>query len=142
MNFLFRAGVINPDWVRLYQSRGTEGYYHKLFMRYSVLVADLLLFFPALYFVTRIGYKDNREALMIGLLYPGLILIDYGHFQYNNVSLGLLLWAVYFISKNCPVISSICFCLSLNYKQMELYHSIPFFCYLLGDAMKCGVFKG
>ena len=35
---------------------------------------------------------------------------------------------------------SIAFSLALNYKQMELYHSLPFFCYLLGKA--CVFAKG
>ena len=32
---IFRAELINPDWVELNQSRGYESYEHKLFMRYT-----------------------------------------------------------------------------------------------------------
>ncbi|XP_019730988.1 dolichyl pyrophosphate Man9GlcNAc2 alpha-1,3-glucosyltransferase-like [Hippocampus comes] len=31
------------------------------------------------------------------------------------------------------------FSLALNYKQMELYHALPFFCYLLGKCVKMGL---
>lgn len=55
-------------------------------------------------------------------------------FRYNCVSLGLTIWAVYFLSRNNHVLGAIAFSLALNYKQMSLYHSLPFFFYLLGVA--------
>lgn len=36
--------------------------------------------------------------------------------------------------RDWQVFGSILFCLAINYKQMELYHSLPFFFYLLGRA--------
>lgn len=65
------------------------------------------------------------------LLYPGLIMIDHGHFQYNSVSLGLTISGVWALMEDKFVISSILFCSALNYKQMSLYHSLPFFVYIL-----------
>ncbi|KAF5294905.1 hypothetical protein FQR65_LT10703 [Abscondita terminalis] len=46
------ADKINPSYVELTHSRGYEGEDHKLFMRYTVLFVDVLLFLPAviLYF--------------------------------------------------------------------------------------------
>ncbi|XP_060062317.1 dolichyl pyrophosphate Man9GlcNAc2 alpha-1,3-glucosyltransferase isoform X2 [Erinaceus europaeus] len=41
------AKVINPDWVALHSSRGYESQAHKLFMRTTVLIADLLVYIPA-----------------------------------------------------------------------------------------------
>jgi len=32
------------------------------------------------------------------------------------------------------VLGSILFCLAINYKQMELYHALPFFFYLLAKS--------
>jgi hypothetical protein len=81
------------------------------------------------------------------LLCPGLLIIDHGHFQvwkcilffatlgcfqfsevcgdvllqYNGISLGLALWAFVFILRGDGVLGTVCFCLSLNYKQMALY---------------------
>ncbi|CAI9544202.1 unnamed protein product, partial [Staurois parvus] len=84
------ARAINPDWVALTSSRGYESPEHKLFMRATVLVADLLIYIPAV--ILYCSYlqetpKRRMASLMCILLYPGLILIDYGHFQYNSVSL-------------------------------------------------------
>lgn len=41
------ASYINPNWVALDKSRGYESYNHKFFMRMSVLVTDLLIYFSA-----------------------------------------------------------------------------------------------
>ncbi|XP_046567419.1 dolichyl pyrophosphate Man9GlcNAc2 alpha-1,3-glucosyltransferase-like [Haliotis rubra] len=140
------ARLINPDWVALNTSRGYESYQHKLFMRYSVLAADLVVFVPAvLYYVMsqwRLGAKEKIFGAMALLLSPGLILIDYGHFQYNGVSLGLALLAMTFLDKGHDLFGSVAFMLALNYKQMELYHAMPFFCYLLGSCFQVSLPKG
>ncbi|KAM7098777.1 dolichyl pyrophosphate Man9GlcNAc2 alpha-1,3-glucosyltransferase isoform 2-T2 [Molossus nigricans] len=113
------AKIINPDWIALHTSRGYESQAHKLFMRAT-------------------GKRIVANALCI-LLYPGLILIDYGHFQYNSVSLGFALWGVLGVSCHWDLLGSLAFCLAINYKQMELYHSLPFFCFLLGKCLRKGL---
>ncbi|XP_024135173.1 dolichyl pyrophosphate Man9GlcNAc2 alpha-1,3-glucosyltransferase [Oryzias melastigma] len=137
------ANIIDPEWVKLHKSRGYESPEHKLFMRTTVLVADLLIFIPAvvLYclYLTDGSSKKKVSVLLCILLYPGLILIDYGHFQYNGVSLGLALWGVLGLGLGWDALASIAFSLALNYKQMELYHALPFFCYLLGKCIKAGL---
>ncbi|KAF7655389.1 hypothetical protein LDENG_00056890 [Lucifuga dentata] len=137
------AKMINPAWVELHKSRGYESPAHKLFMRVTVLVADLLIYIPAvvLYclYLTDGSAKKKVCTLLCFLLYPGLILIDYGHFQYNGVSLGLALWGVLALGLGWDVLGSLAFSLALNYKQMELYHALPFFCYLLGKCIKQGL---
>lgn len=55
------------------------------------------------------------------------------------MSLGLALWAVLCLCHDWDLLGSVAFCLALNYKQMELYHSLPFFCYLLGKCFKKGL---
>ncbi|KAM8930148.1 dolichyl pyrophosphate Man9GlcNAc2 alpha-1,3-glucosyltransferase [Pelodytes ibericus] len=137
------AHWLNPDWVTLNKSRGYESLQHKLFMRSTVLVAEVMVFIPALilycFCLEDRSTKTKISSLFCILLYPGLILIDYGHFQYNCVSLGLALWAVIALSFDWTVLGSVTFCFALNYKQMELYHSLPFFCYLLGKCFKQGI---
>ncbi|KAL7396565.1 hypothetical protein ABVT39_007940 [Epinephelus coioides] len=139
----FIAKTINPEWVELHKSRGYESPAHKLFMRATVLVADLLIYIPAvvLYclYLTDGSSRKKVSTLFCFLLYPGLILIDYGHFQYNAVSLGFALWGVLALGLGWDVFGSVAFCLALNYKQMELYHALPFFCYLLGKSVKLGL---
>ncbi|XP_029473336.1 dolichyl pyrophosphate Man9GlcNAc2 alpha-1,3-glucosyltransferase isoform X3 [Rhinatrema bivittatum] len=137
------ANLINPDWVALNTSRGYESLPHKLFMRTTVLIADLIAYIPAvvIYCFSLKETSANKKVsiLLCILLYPGLILIDYGHFQYNCVSLGFALWGVLGLSYDWDLLGSLAFCLALNYKQMELYHSLPFFCYLLGKCLKKGI---
>lgn len=59
--------------------------------------------------------------------------------MYNSVSLGLALWGVLGVSCDWDLLGSLAFCLAVNYKQMELYHSLPFFCFLLGKCFKKGL---
>lgn len=137
------AKTINPEWVELHKSRGYESPQHKLFMRTTVLVADLLIYIPAvvLYCLYLIDGSSRKKVsiLFCFLLYPGFILIDYGHFQYNGVSLGFALWGILALGLGWDVLGSVAFSLALNYKQMELYHALPFFCYLLGKCIKTGL---
>ncbi|KAH3698058.1 dolichyl pyrophosphate Man9GlcNAc2 alpha-1,3-glucosyltransferase-like [Dreissena polymorpha] len=136
------ARFFNPEWVALNTSRGHESYQHKLFMRYSVMIADLLLYFPMVYwiFAARKPHPSDADSVvksyLLMLLYPGLILIDYGHFQYNCISLGLALGAVCALAHGRELLGSTLYCMALNYKQMELYHAMPFFCYLLGPCLR------
>lgn len=137
------AKRINSAWVELRTSHGFESASHKLFMRTTVLFADILIYFPAviLYCIYLNDGSSKRKvatALCI-LLYPGLILIDYGHFQYNSVSLGLTLWGIVGLGLGWNLLGALAFTLALNYKQMELYHSLPFFCFLLGKCIKQGL---
>lgn len=59
--------------------------------------------------------------------------------MYNSVSLGFALWGVLGVCHDWDLLGSLAFCLALNYKQMELYHSLPFFCFLLGKCFKKGL---
>lgn len=136
------AHRVNPNYTALHKSRGITTEEHKAFMRSTVLLVDLILYIPALLFAVKKVYT-HFDALsdlsrippvlcgIVGIFYPGQILIDNGHFQYNNASLGLACLALGAIFSNHDKIASILFALALNYKQMELYHALPFFFYLL-----------
>lgn len=80
--------------LELEASRGNEDYLLITFMRATVLGLDLLIYTPSvLYFLSRKlqgrGRRTRAIAAISILLQPSLLLIDYGHFQYNNVMLGL-----------------------------------------------------
>lgn len=131
------AKFVNSSYVELHKSRGITSDEHKTFMRNTVLVADLLLYIPALMIaISSIskGHTSMPLCYAIVLFYPGQILIDNGHFQYNNISLGLACLAIASIFKDFDRIASVFFVLALNYKQMELYHALPFFIYLLSRS--------
>ncbi|XP_066257936.1 dolichyl pyrophosphate Man9GlcNAc2 alpha-1,3-glucosyltransferase [Euwallacea similis] len=153
------ANLINQNFTKLHDSRGHESNAHKFFMRTTVLLGDIAIFFPALilhFYLSikldkRLEYLKSRKkskksvlslkifdpslSIVLGLLYPGIILIDHGHFQYNSISLGLFIFAVICILHKRNIWATIIFCLALNYKQMELYHSLPFFFYLLSTCV-------
>ena len=145
------------DLVALYSSRfGYEDALGKMYMRFTVLLLDLLIYMSAVMAVAKIliGTKstvqkksspsdsivstsDQRQLwfLLTALTQPALLLIDHGHFQYNTTSLGLALWSFYFMTQTSfigPIIGSVLFSLALNFKQMELYHAPAVFAYLLG----------
>uniref|UniRef100_H2Y783 Alpha-1,3-glucosyltransferase n=1 Tax=Ciona savignyi TaxID=51511 RepID=H2Y783_CIOSA len=131
------ASHVNTEWISLGESHGFESDQHKVFMRCTVIVADIIVYYSAVWAIWRFSHKAfSNVGFILAMFYPGLILIDHGHFQYNCISLGLMLWAMVGFQRNYDVVGSIFFCLALNYKQMELYHALPVFCYLLGKSLK------
>lgn len=136
------AKQLNTSYVELHSSRGisTEG--HKQFMRLTVLLIDALLYLPCVYFAIRaiqrrilISADQNLLAFFAAAIYPAQILIDNGHFQYNNVSLGLATLSIGLLVQSRFCLGALAFTLALNYKQMELYHSLPIFFYLLAQCL-------
>ncbi|XP_060663480.1 probable dolichyl pyrophosphate Man9GlcNAc2 alpha-1,3-glucosyltransferase [Drosophila nasuta] len=140
------AKTQNASFVSLHASRGIESKEHKSFMRLTVLAADLLIYLPAIWILSvaidRTFQSNIKELLFLLLaLYPGQMLIDNGHFQYNNISLGVAAVAIAAILCNKNYLAAFTFTLALNYKQMELYHALPFFSYLLGTTLSHKSFK-
>jgi alpha-1,3-glucosyltransferase len=134
-----------PPLVELHSSRGHESLEGKSIMRWSVILCDLLVYFPAVYYMLRrtdviqqhLGSGLNERRFILALLQfailvtPALILVDHGHFQYNATCVGLTLLAASCIVNGKYVAGSIFFCLSLNFKQMALYYAPVFFFALL-----------
>ncbi|KAE8210846.1 hypothetical protein CF327_g5335 [Tilletia walkeri] len=93
----------------LYSSRGAEAQPLPSFMRLTVLLCDALIYVPAvLFFLSRRlrgsgrGTRTRSIAQLSVLFQPALILIDYGHFQYNSVMLGLSAGTFALLSTNLP----------------------------------------
>lgn len=150
--FGFLAQRVEPAMVELAASRGYEFPTSKVFMRTSVILCDIAVFIPVIFYVARVLYKrqqwTQRIAMpLIVLSQPALLLIDHGHFQvlllllcscwcrwilitdfvalsqYNNVTLGLTALAIGLILRNHEFLGSVAFCLALNFKQMALYYA-------------------
>lgn len=132
--------LFNSSWTELHQSRGIETYEHKIFMRSTVILADLLIYMPGIiyyFYFTQPSHYDSPPSKVhkqnvvtytaLVLLYPAQILIDHGHFQYNCVFMGLVLWAAIFLSRGKQATAALLFTFALCYKQMSLYYSLPFF---------------
>ena len=131
----------DPRSMELFTSRGYEREEHKVFMRATAIILDLLVYYTAAWACSRLLYpaktdlKQSSRAVwcfLLVLMQPALVLIDHGHFQYNAVSLGLAIAGATACLQGAEVFGSIWFCLSLNFKQMSLYYAPVFFFYLLG----------
>ena len=134
--------AIEPAAVALGTSHGYETPSSKRLMRLSVLFFDAVCFFPAALAAVRALYgaraspSDLAWALASVLLQPAFVLIDHGHFQYNNISLGLAAAAVAAIARGEPVLGSVLYTLSFNHKQMALFYAPAFFAHLLGRCFE------
>ena len=153
-----------PELVALKTSRGHESDTGKFYMRMSVLLLDLAIFFPAIMkFVSLLHHRGlsiegdskrpNRLAslpldlkTLIPLISPAIILVDHGHFQYNCVCIGLSILGLRAITRGKHLLGSFLFCLSLNFKQMSLYYAPVFFFALLRKCYEeyrmCGLSRG
>lgn len=152
------AHAINENYTKLFTSRGYESESHKVFMRNTVLIGDVCVYIPALIWFYKVNSKFIKNvdqqtkkkkpkvskdikppsaslSTVLALFYPGLILIDHGHFHYNCISLGLAILSTTLLLRERSVLSTVIFCLALNYKQMELYHACPFFFYFLSTCV-------
>ncbi|KAL1241632.1 3-glucosyltransferase,Dolichyl pyrophosphate Man9GlcNAc2 alpha-1 [Trichinella pseudospiralis] len=122
-SFLFGklAQYFNVSWVELYKSR---------------------VFFTSCYAYSKSLPSHMHLLFLFILLYPGNILIDHGHFQFNCVSLGLYIWTCTLLHWNYDIAAAVFFVFSLSFKQMELYHAPAIFCYLLGKCLYSPLKKG
>ncbi|GLI67446.1 hypothetical protein VaNZ11_011639 [Volvox africanus] len=149
--------AVEPASVELVKSHGYETPTSKIVMRWTVIAADLLVYFPACLAAVYVFYGSSsspsalssstsgsaaatarraRVLALIALLFnPAAIIIDHGHFQYNNVSLGLTLAAAAAIGAGRQLLGAALFSLALNHKQMALFFAPAFFAHLLGWAL-------
>ncbi|KAG1739596.1 glycosyltransferase family 57 protein [Suillus lakei] len=141
------GSLIESSWFTLQASRGMETGGSKLFMRATVLVLDLLVYVPALYTFVRAwqGTRSSRKrhvALLTLLFHPALLLVDFGHFQYNSVMLGLTILAINAFAAGHDLLGAIFFVLSLGFKQMALYYAPAIGSYLIGKCIYLGPIHG
>lgn len=128
--------LFEPAAMELTSSQGYESTVLKVLMRWSVVVFDLLVFFPAALYSCRSLQPSQRVYTLAALLLqPVAVLTDHGHFQYNNISLGLSAAAATAISAGHHLLASCLFSLALNHKQMTLFFAPAFFAHLLGCCL-------
>jgi len=138
---------IEPEALLLHSSRGFESKKSRAAMRITVLLGDLFIFFPALLLVcTQLYQKRSRsESKLFGselgdwivafafcISLPALVLIDHGHFQYNNISLGLFFLSVGCFSKERDMWGAVMFSAAIYFKHMTLYTALAVLSFLLG----------
>ncbi|KAJ7212099.1 glycosyltransferase family 57 protein [Mycena pura] len=141
------AHRLEPSWVALDKSRGIETEASKVFMRLTVVLLDAVIYVPALVMFTRIwepsrSKRTQNLALATLLFQPALLLIDFGHFQYNSVMLGFTLFAINAFALEQDLFGAFCFVLSLGFKQMALYYAPAIGGYLLAKCIYLGSVNG
>ncbi|KAK0202839.1 glycosyltransferase family 57 protein [Desarmillaria ectypa] len=137
----FIGDKLDSMWFSLDSSRGIESDGLKLFMRWTVIVLDAAVWVPAVVWWARCrpGSASSRArsaSIITTLANPCLLLIDFGHFQYNSVMLGLtLLAACAFVNKRY-LVGAVLFSLSLSFKQMALYYAPAIGIFLLAMCIQ------
>jgi alpha-1,3-glucosyltransferase len=110
-------------------------------MRLSVLLCDCTVYIPAVFawagLMRPVGQtKAAPFGLALALLFhPALVLIDHGHFQYNSIGLGLMIWTGVFAVRRKFCAAGLAFGLALNFKQTGLYFAPAFLFWVI----RCGV---
>jgi len=135
-----------PSSFALHNSRGLEDPTTKRYMRLTVLMSDLVLYVPSAFCAVRcVGGPRDRHPMVIAflLLSPLLLLIDYAHFQYNGVSIGLVLLSAAALVKDKWALGAGLCMASVLYKQMSLYYTPAVFFFVVGRAVQhAGFAKG
>lgn len=104
----------------------------------SVVISDVLLFYvPIVLYIQMLKLNSRVSSLILFtvLCVPAFILVDHGHFQYNCVMLGLVLFAFLGILNNQTFVACIFYTAALSTKQMAMYYALGFFSILLGKAL-------
>ena len=113
-------------------------------MRFTVILVDSLFFIPAVvllisFFENSMNVKShslNTFFLFIMIIKPDILLIDHGHFQYNTLVVGLIIYSIYFMLTDQTYLCCILFTIAINCKQMATYYCLAFPCALIGIAMQ------
>ena len=133
-----------PSSVELKRSHGYESRIFKLVMRSFALISDVLVFHVGvnllclyIFIYSKLSrnikpsYTLYYTVLLLTLLNPLMIIIDHGHFQYNNVMHGFFVLSLFFLYVEKYVFAIIFYSFCINFKQMGLYYAIPFPLYVI-----------
>ena len=133
-----------PGSVIFKKSMGFESAKLKLIMRFFAIISDFIFFhlgvniFCYYLFIYSKRKKGKQPQIMnyylilcLILTNPLMIIIDHGHFQFNNVMHGLFVISLFFLYSENYIFAIIFFSLCVNFKQMGLYYAIPFPLYVI-----------
>lgn len=110
-------------------------------MRFTSLIIDILFMIPPNILLFKKLQLNSMKYSCLGLYLVGLfillikpdqILIDHGHFQYNSITMGCILYAFYFLLTKKYYLCCIFFTVALNCKQMAIYFALAFLGGLIG----------
>jgi len=107
-----------------------------MFMRSIVVIGEFLVFAPALYFFLKTMFKDLsvkiRLILWFGIMMlPPALFIDHGHYQFNQIMHGFVLFAIAFVMRDNFILATVFMVFAVNFKQTALYFALPFVVYVI-----------
>ncbi|ODV91008.1 glycosyltransferase family 57 protein [Tortispora caseinolytica NRRL Y-17796] len=132
------AKLIDPKIVQL-NNLNYDSVSVIAFQRSSVIISELLLVSALSYLVNSLTYRPNglararrafASALAV-LLYPGFIIIDHIHFQYNGFLYGILVYSIAFALNKRYIACAASFTALLLFKHIYLYIAPAYFMFLL-----------
>ncbi|KAI0638289.1 glucosyltransferase [Trametes polyzona] len=102
------------------------------YQRATVIVTELVLGAAVLKFVRGAENPTMQRIISASLfLYPGFLIVDHIHFQYNGFMFGILLWSLLMARNDRKLASGFLFAVLLNFKHIYLYIAPAYFVYLL-----------
>ena len=133
-----------PDSIEFNKSHGYESQIFKIIMRFFSLISDISVFHIGVnllcwYIFIQSKISKNKKpcytlyyiVLLLTLINPLMIIIDHGHFQFNNVMHGFFVYAIFFLYSENYILAIISYSFCINFKQMGLYYAIPFPLYVI-----------
>lgn len=108
-------------------------------------MVDLLFLLPPILLTHRtlqssLFYRNHPlflcSFLLVYAIKPDIILIDHGHFQYNSLTLGLIMWAFYCMIVGRRYLACMLYTVAINCKLMAVYYSLAFLAGLVGLTIK------
>jgi alpha-1,3-glucosyltransferase len=114
------------------EARGYAEASYVTLMRALVVVLEFMIFVPGYLkllnaFLDKESLSKYKYILLFGVLnVPPMVFVDHGHFQFNQVMHGLVLWAIAFILEEKVEFAVVAMVLAINFKQMALYFALPF----------------
>ena len=100
-----------------------------IFMRSTVLLGDILLFFSIKRFCKIINLNIQRYwILLFSIMFnAGLVIVDNIHFQYNGILFGILFLSLGSIAKKEYVLGAVFYCICICMKHIFLYFAPAYF---------------
>jgi alpha-1,3-glucosyltransferase len=120
--------LIDPNITNL-QKINYDSSVCKFFMRSTVLIGDIVLFFSInfLYKSFNLSIRKYLILLISIQFYAGLVIVDNMHFQYNGILFGLFFISLGFIAKKKYVYGAIFYLICLCMKHIFIYFAPAYF---------------